>query len=160
MSNRKIEEIAIKELESSLRGELIQRGDENYDEARKVYNAMIDGHPGLIARCVDAADVIATVDFAREEELPVAIRGCGHNAAGLGTCDDGIVIDLLRMKNIRVDPTKRVEHAGGGCSPGDVDHVTHGFRLAAPGGIVSTTGVAGVTLGGGVGHHHLDPWRA
>lgn len=152
MSVRKIDETAFTELESIFRGELIQPGDENYDEARKVYNEMIDKHPSLIARVVDAADVIAAVNFARENELPVAIRGGGHNVAGLGTCDDGIVIDLLRLKNIRIDPTKRIAHVGGGCTLGDVDHATHAFGLATPGGIISTTGVAGVTLGGGVGH--------
>ncbi len=152
MANVKIEEPALEELKSIFRGELIQPDDENYDEARAVYNAMIDRHPRLIARCVDAADVIAAVNFARENELTVAVRGCGHNVAGLGTCDDGIVSDLLRMKGVRVDPTKRTAHVEGGCSLGDVDHATHAFGLAAPGGIVSSTGVAGVTLGGGVGH--------
>ena len=152
MSDVRIEGTALEELESIFRGELIQPDDENYDEARAVYNAMIDRHPRLIARCVDTADVIAAVNFARENELTVAIRGCGHNVAGLGTCDDGIVIDLLRMKGVRVDPTKRTAHVEGGCSLGDVDHATHAFGLATPGGIISTTGVAGVTLGGGVGH--------
>lgn len=152
MLNRKIEDATINKLKSSLRGELIQRGDENYDEARKVYNAMIDRHPALIARCVDSADVIAAVNFARENELPLAIRGGGHNVAGLGTCDDGIVIDLLRMKSVRVDPVNRVAYVGGGCTLGDVDHATHAFGLATPTGIASITGVAGLTLGGGVGH--------
>ena len=152
MSNGKIDEAAIKELESGLRGELTQPDDENYDEVRAVYNAMIDRHPRFIARCVDTADVMTAVNFARDNELTLAIRGGGHNVAGLGTCDDGIVIDLSLMKGIQVDPTKRTAHVGGGCTLGDVDHATHAFGLATPGGIISTTGVAGVTLGGGVGH--------
>ena len=147
----KIEETAIEELKSSIRGELIQHGDENYDEARKVFNAMIDRHPILIARCVDVADIIAAVNFARENELPLAIRGGGHNVAGLGTCDDGIVVDLLRMRSVRVDPVNRTAYVEGGCTLGDVDHATHVFGLATPLGIASITGVAGLTLGGGVG---------
>lgn len=150
--NGKIEDTVIKELELNLRGELIQPGDENYDEARKVYNGMIDRHPRFITRCVDVADVIAAVNFARKYELPLAIRGGGHNVAGLGTCDDGIVIDLLHMKSVRVDPVNRIAYVGGGCTLGDVDHATYAFGLATPSGIASITGVAGLTLGGGMGH--------
>ena len=137
---------------SSLRGGLIEPGDPHYDEARKVYNAMIDRRPRLIARCLDVADVIAAVNFGREHELLVSIRGGGHNAGGLGVCDDGLVIDLSPMKYVRVDPKKRIVVAGGGALWGDVDHATHAFGLAVPAGIISTTGVGGLTVGGGLGH--------
>ncbi len=139
-------------LADALRGDLIRPGDLPYDEARRVYNGMIDKHPRLIARCANVADVIAAVNFGREQGLAVAIRGGGHNAAGLGTCDDGIVIDLARMRGIRVDPQRRLVHVEGGATWGDVDHATHAFGLATPSGIISTTGVGGLTLGGGIGH--------
>jgi FAD/FMN-containing dehydrogenase len=112
---------------------------------------MIDRHPILIARCVDVADIIAAVNFARENEISLAIRGGGHNVAGLGTCDDGIVVDLSYMRSVRVDPVNRTAHVAGGCNLGDVDHATYVFGLATPLGIASITGVAGLTLGGGVG---------
>jgi FAD/FMN-containing dehydrogenase len=140
------------EFKSNLRGELIGPDDEGYDVARKVYNGMINRRPRLIARCVDVADVITAVNFARENKLTLAVRGGGHNVAGLGTCDDGLVIDLSRMKGILVDPVKRSARVEGGCTWGDLDHATHAFGLAAPGGIISTTGIAGLTLGGGLGH--------
>src|SRR4029077_13355571 len=130
----------------------IQPGDGEYDSARKVYNAMIDKRPALIVRCVDTADVIASVNYARANDMVTAIRGGGHNGGGLGTCDDGIVIDLSRMKGIRVDPVARTVRVEGGCTWGDVDHTTHAFGLATPSGIISTTGVGGLTLGGGLGH--------
>jgi FAD/FMN-containing dehydrogenase len=136
----------------NLRGELIQPGHNNYDEARKLYNAMIDRRPRFIVRCVDAADVMASVNFAREHQLLLAMRGGGHNGGGLGSCDDGLVIDLSRMKGIRVDPVNRTVRAEPGCTQGDVDHATHSFGLAVPAGIVSTTGLAGLTLGGGTGY--------
>ncbi|MBI1940466.1 MAG: FAD-binding oxidoreductase [Acidobacteria bacterium] len=145
-------EAAIQNFKASLRGELIQRQDEGYDEARKVYNGMIDKRPRLIARCVDVADVVTCVTFARENNLLAAIRGGGHNGGGLGTCDDGLVIDLSRMRGVRVDPKARTIRAEGGCKWGDVDHAGHAFGLTAPAGIISTTGVAGLTLGGGIGH--------
>jgi hypothetical protein len=113
---------------------------------------MIDRHPRLIARCADVADVIIAVNFARETGLLVAVRGGGHNGPGLGTCDDGLVIDLSRMKGIRVDPVAHTVRVEGGSTWGDVDHVTHTFGLATPAGVISTTGVGGLTLGGGVGH--------
>ncbi len=103
-------------------------------------------------KCADVADVIHSVKFAREEGLAPAIRGGSHSVAGLGVCDDGIVIDLSRMKGIRIDPVKRVARVGGGCTWGDVDHATHAFGLATPGGIISTTGVGGLTTGGGFGY--------
>ncbi len=147
-----VPEKTIEEFKSKLRGELIGKGDEQYDEARKVYNGMIDKKPGLIARCVDAADVINSVNFARDNDMLVSIRGGGHNVGGLGICDDGLAIDLSLMKWTRVDPDERTVRAGAGCTWGDVDHATHPFGLAIPAGIISTTGVAGLTLGGGVGH--------
>jgi FAD/FMN-containing dehydrogenase len=136
----------------NLRGELIQPGDNNYDEARKLYNAMIDRRPRFIVRCADVADVIASVNFAREHKLLLAVRGGGHNGGGLGSCDDGLVIDLSRMKGVRVDPERRTAVVNGGCTWGDVDHATHAFGLATPSGVISTTGVGGLTLGGGLGH--------
>src|SRR6266851_741970 len=139
-------------LKASLRGELIQLGDEGYDAARTVYNGMIDKRPALIARCADVADVIAAVNFARENNLLVSIRGGGHNAGGLGVCDDGLVIDLSLIRYTHVDPVARTVRVGGGCTWGDVDHATHAFSLAVPSGIISTTGVGGLTLGGGLGY--------
>jgi FAD/FMN-containing dehydrogenase len=137
---------------ASLHGRLIQPSDHDYDEVRKVYNGMIDRHPGLIAQCTDVADVIASVNYGRDNNMLVAVRGGGHNAGGLGVCDDGLVIDLARMRGIRVDPKKRTVRVEGGCNWGDVDHATHAFGLAVPTGTISTTGVAGLALGGGMGH--------
>jgi len=145
-------EQSIDQLKSSFRGELIQPADAVYESARKVYNGMIDKRPLLIARCVDVADVIAAVEFGRENDLLTAIRGGGHNGAGLGTCDGGLVIDLSRMKGIRVDPAAKKVRVEAGCVWGDVDHATHAFGMAAPCGFISTTGVAGLTLGGGIGY--------
>jgi len=145
-------EQTIQAFRASLRGKLIQPADAEYDAARKVYNAMIDRRPRLIARCVDVADVIAAVKFAREHELLLAIRGGGHNGGGLGVCDDGLVLDLSGMRGVRVDPSERTVRVDGGCKWGDVDHATHAFGLATPSGIISTTGVGGLTLGGGIGH--------
>jgi hypothetical protein len=142
----------LNELKTLLRGELIQPTDSGYDAARKVYNGMIDRRPAGIARCVDAADVITAVNFGRKHDLLIAIRGGGHNGPGLGTCDNGLVIDLSMMKSVRVDPASRTVRVEGGCTSGDVDHATHAFGLAVPFGIVSTTGVAGLTLGGGTGY--------
>ncbi len=143
---------SVEQLKSSFRGELIQPADAAYDSARKVYNGMIDKRPQLIARCVDVADVIAAVNFGRENGLLTAVRGGGHNGAGLGTCDGGLVIDLSRMKGIRVDPAAKKVRVEAGCVWGDVDHATHAFGLATPCGFISTTGVAGLTLGGGIGY--------
>ena len=147
-----LDETAVSAFKASLRGELDPAGDAGYDEARKLYNGMIDKRPAFIARCVDAADVIAAVNFGREHNLLIAVRGGGHNGAGLGTCDDGLVIDLSRMRGIRVDPARREVRVEGGCTWGDVDHATHPFGLAVPTGFISTTGVGGLTLGGGVGY--------
>jgi len=142
----------IDQFKASLRGELIQPHDEGYDAARKVYNGMIDRRPRFLARCSDVGDIISAVKFARENNQLVAIRGGGHNGAGLGVCDDGLVIDLSRRRGIRADPKKRTVQVESGCTWGDVDHATHPFGLAVPTGIVSTTGVAGLTLGGGHGY--------
>ena len=139
-------------VKNRLRGGIIQPGDDGYDDARKVYNAMIDRRPALIARCVDAADVIAAVNYGRENDMLTAIRGGGHNGGGLGICDDGLVIDLSGIKYTRVNPEARTVRVGGGCTWADVDHGTHAFGLATPTGIISTTGVGGLTLGGGIGH--------
>jgi len=144
--------VDIEPLRAQLRGAIIQPGDGEYDTARRVYNGMIDKRPAHIVRCADVADVIATVGFARTHGLLTAIRGGGHNGAGLGTCDDGLVIDLSRMKGIRVDPGARTVRVEPGCTGADMDHATHAFGMATPGGTVSTTGVAGLTLGGGIGH--------
>ena len=143
---------AIAALQQALRGRLIQPGDADYDAARALYNGMIDKRPLLIARCADVADVITAVNFAREQGVLLAIRGGGHNGPGLGSCDDGLVIDLSMMKSVRVDQAAKTVRAEGGCTSGDVDHATHAFGLAVPFGIVSTTGIAGLTLGGGTGY--------
>ena len=145
-------EDSVKEFKSNLRGSVIEPGDKDYDDARKVYNGMIHKKPRLIVRCADVADVTQSVNFARDQDLLLAIRSGGHNAGGLGICDDGLVIDLAPMKYTRVDPAARTAIVGGGCTWGDVDHATHVFGLATPSGIISTTGVGGLTLGGGIGH--------
>jgi FAD binding domain/Berberine and berberine like len=143
---------AMEQLQASFRGELIQPADSGYETARKVYNGMINKRPKLIARCADVADVMAAVQFARDGELLTAIRGGGHNGAGLGTCDGGLVVDLSPMKGVRVDPVARTVRVGAGCVWGEVDHATHAFGMATPCGFISTTGVAGLTLGGGIGY--------
>jgi hypothetical protein len=142
----------IKKFKASLRGELIERGDPRYDEIRKLYNGMVDKRPLLIARCVNVADVISAVHFGRDQKLLIAIRGGGHNGPGLGSCDDGLVIDFSKMKGVHVDPETRTVRAEPGCTQGDMDHASHAFGLAVPAGIVSTTGIAGLTLGGGHGY--------
>ena len=142
----------VAQFKAALRGELIEPTDPGYDEARKVYNGMISRRPRLLAKCADVADVIAALQFARAQSLPVAIRGGGHNAGGLGVCDDGLVVDLALMKYVRVDPAAASVRVGAGCTWGDVDHATHAFGLAVPSGFISTTGVAGLTLGGGMGY--------
>ena len=139
-------------LESAFRGRLVRREDEDYDAARSVYNAMIDRRPALVAEATDVADVIAAVKFARERDLLLAVRGAGHSGPGLGTVDDGLVLDLGGLKGIRVDPSQRTVRVGAGHSWGDVDHATHPFGLAVPAGIISSTGVGGLTLGGGHGY--------
>src|SRR5205085_7068859 len=147
-----IDEKKIDEFKASLRGELILKGDAKYNDARKVYNGMIDKSPAMIAYCADTADVISAVNFGRENKMLVAVRGGGHNGGGLGTCDDGLVIDLSRIKYTRVDPKAKTVRAGGGSTWGDVDHATHAFGMATTSGIIASTGVGGLTLGGGIGH--------
>jgi FAD/FMN-containing dehydrogenase len=147
-----MDDAAIDAFAADLRGQLIRKGDPDYDDARKLYNGMIDKRPALIARTVDAGDVMTAVNFGRETGLDVAIRCGGHNGPGLGSVDDGLVIDLSQMRGVWVDPAHRTAQVAGGCQLGDVDHATHAFGLAAPFGIFSTTGVGGLTLGGGVGN--------
>jgi FAD/FMN-containing dehydrogenase len=147
-----LDDSAVQSLAAAMRGPLIQRGDPGYDEARTIYNAMIDKHPALIAQCSNVADVIAAVNFARDNNVIVAIRGGGHNGPGLGLVDDGLVIDLSQMNGVRVDPEADTARVEGGALLGDLHHATNAFGLATPSGIISTTGVGGITLGGGVGH--------
>ena len=142
----------VTDFKSKIRGQILLPDEAGYEEACKVYNAMIHKHPGMIVKCVDVADVISSVNFARENNLLVAVRGGGHNGGGLGICDDGLVIDLSGIKYVRVDTETKTVRVGGGNIWREVDHATHPFGLAIPAGIVSTTGVGGLTLGGGVGY--------
>jgi len=141
-------EKAIEDLRSQIRGDVIPPGDERYDGARKVHNAMIDKHPAIMIRCVDAADVIAAVKMAKTQGLAVAVRGGGHSVPGFGTADAALVVDLGRMKGVRVDPASKTVWAEGGCTWGDFNHATYAFGMVTTGGIISTTGIAGLTLGG------------
>jgi FAD/FMN-containing dehydrogenase len=143
---------AVDGLAAALKGRVVERGAEGYGEARALYNAMIDKRPAAVAYCVDEADVAVAIRLARERGLPIAVRGGGHNGAGLGSCDDGLVIDLSAMNEVTVDPSARMVRVQGGAQLGDVDRATHEHGLAVPGGIISTTGVGGLTLGGGIGH--------
>ncbi len=143
---------SITDFRTQFRGTVIEPGDAAYEEARKVYNGMIDRKPRLIAQCTDTADVMAAVRMASANALRVSIRGGGHNAAGLGVCDEGLVIDLSQIRFVRVDPVTRTVLVGAGSTWADVDHATHAFGLAVPSGVISSTGVAGLTLGGGLGH--------
>jgi FAD/FMN-containing dehydrogenase len=138
-------------LKANFRGALLTASDEGYNQARRVWNAMIDRRPALIARCTGAADVVAAVNFARHHDLLVAVRGGGHNVAGSAVCEGGLVIDLSLMRGVRVDPGAGTVRVGGGAVWGDVDQETQLFGLATPNGVVSATGVAGLTLGGGYG---------
>ena len=139
-------------LKPHFRGQLIQPGDAAYEQARAVYNGMIDKRPALIARCTDVADVIAGVNAARDSGMLLAVRGGAHNGAGLGTCDGGLVVNLSPMKGVFVDPKRSTIRVGGGCTWGDVDHAASAYGLATPSGFISTTGVGGLTLGGGIGY--------
>jgi FAD/FMN-containing dehydrogenase len=147
-----VDEKAVQEFQKSVRGALIRPNDADYDEARKVYNGMHDRRPALMLHAAGVADVMAGVKFARAHHLLLAVRGGGHSVPGFGTCDGGLVIDLRRMKGIRVDPERRTVRAEGGCLLSDLNHNTYAFGMAVPAGVVSTTGIAGLTLGGGVGH--------
>src|SRR6267378_3396398 len=146
-----LETATVGRFEAGLRGTLLRPGMTAYEEARRVHNAMIDKRPALIARCAGVADVVRAVNFARENGLLVAVRGGGHNVAGLAVCDGGIVIDLSGMKGIRVDPPGRTVRAEAGVTWGELDHEAQAFGLGTTGGAVSTTGIAGLTLGGGLG---------
>ena len=139
-------------LRGRVTGRVITPADDGYEEARRVYNAMIDRHPRAIVQCATAGDVAAAVDFARESELALAVRGGGHSVPGFGTVDDGVVADLSGMRAVTVDPAKRTARAQGGATWGDFNAATHEYGLATTGGIISTTGVAGLTLGGGIGY--------
>ena len=147
-----IDDSEVQALRQQLRGTLLQPDDAGYDAARSLFNAMIDKRPRLIAQCANVADVMTCVRFAHQRGLLLAVRGGGHNGGGLGSCDDGLVIDLGRLRGIRVDPAAHTVRAEGGCTWGDVDHATHAFGLATPSGVISTTGVGGLTLGGGIGY--------
>src|SRR5215211_3867773 len=150
--NQTISAEALEQLRGAVRGTVVTPDDPGYDVARIVYNAMIDKRPALIVHCVDVADVMQGVTFAGMHDLPICVRGGGHNAAGLGTCDDGLVIDLSRMNAVHVNPTTRRVLVEGGALWGDVDHATQPFGLAVPCGIISTAGVGRLTLGGGFGY--------
>lgn len=142
----------IESLQERVRGQVITSGDAAYDEARAVYNAMIDKRPSVVVRCADVGDVMASVDFARESGIDLSVRGGSHSVPGFGTCDGGVVIDLSPMRGTRVDPRQSTARAEGGCTWGDFNHATYAFGLATTGGIISTTGVGGLTLGGGIGY--------
>lgn len=146
-----LSEESVTEFSNGLRGQVILPGDDNYERARNVWNGNIDKHPALVARCLGVGDVIDCVNFARENNLVLAIRGGAHSAAGYGTCDGGIVIDLSQMRGIQVDPEKRTAQAQPGVLWGDFDKDTQAFGLATTGGVITNTGIAGLTLGGGLG---------
>jgi FAD/FMN-containing dehydrogenase len=147
----RLDQTALRQLEASFAGELVLRGEPGYDEHRRVWNGSIDRLPALIARCAGPADVIAAVNFVRDSGLPVAVRGGGHSFPGLSTCDGGVVIDLGPMKGISVDPDRRVGRAQAGVLLGELDQATQAHGMAVPAGIVTHTGLAGLTLGGGIG---------
>jgi FAD/FMN-containing dehydrogenase len=141
----------INELRTEIRGQVLQSGDPGYDRARTIWNAGIDRRPGVIISCVSVADVIVAVRFARRHDVVVSVRGGGHNVAGNAVCDGGVMIDLSQMKAVRVDPVRQIARAEPGLTWGELDHETQAFSLATPGGIQTTTGIAGFTLGGGIG---------
>src|ERR1700732_1855313 len=146
-----LEEAAVQGFADSLRGPLLRPGEAGYDEARKVWNGMIDRRPALIARCAGVADVMAAVRFARTHEMLVSVRGGGHNITGNAVCEGGLMIDLSPMKSVRVDPVGSITRAEAGVTAGEYNRETQAFGLASTGGVVSTTGIAGLTLGGGLG---------
>jgi FAD/FMN-containing dehydrogenase len=151
VSGRAVGQKSIQQLQTSFGGELISPQDNSYESARRIWNASIDKYPGLIARCSGTTDVVTAIRFARENQVLVAVRGGGHNVGGRALCDGGMVVDLSRMKGIRVDPHARTVWVQGGATLGDLDRETHLFGLAVPTGIVSKTGIGGLALGGGVG---------
>jgi FAD/FMN-containing dehydrogenase len=150
-SPTRLADAALKSFRTRFAGELLSPGDDRYEGARKTWNGMVDKRPGLIARCTGVADVVAAVQFAREHDLLVAVRGGGHSIAGFSVCDGGLVIDLSRLKGIRVNPGRRTAMAQAGLTWGEFDRETQVFGLACTGGVISTTGIAGLTLGGGIG---------
>jgi hypothetical protein len=147
-----VADLAARELAGTFAGQLIGPADPEYDDARGVHNAMIDRRPALVARCTGPDDVASAIAVARAHDLPIAVRGGGHNGAGLGVVDAGIVVDLSQLREVDVDPVQRVARVGGGATWGEVDRATHEHGLATPSGIISTTGVGGLTLGGGHGY--------
>ncbi len=147
-----LDEAAIAAMKAGLRGEAIRREDPGYDDARRVFNAAVDRRPALVVRPVDIGDIRTALQFGIDRRLKIAVRGGGHHGAGFGTVDDGLVIDLGQLRGIRVDPAKRTVRVEPGCTLADLDHATHAFGLAVPTGIFGTTGIAGLALGGGVGH--------
>jgi FAD/FMN-containing dehydrogenase len=146
-----VREESIQQFRTKFQGDLVRPGEDAYERARQIWNVSVEKRPGMIARCSGVADVVAAVNFAGENELLVAVRGGGHNVGGRALCEGGLVIDLSRMKGIHVDPVKRTARVQGGATLADVDRETHLFGLAVPAGVVSRTGIAGLTLGGGVG---------
>jgi FAD/FMN-containing dehydrogenase len=148
---RSVKRTALDSLRASFRGELVLPSDDAYETARHVWNAFVDKRPALIARCTGVADVVRAVEFAQKQRLSVAVRGGAHNVAGYGTCDGGMVIDLSAMRGIALDLVRRRATAQAGATWGDLDHETQAYGLATTGGMVSTTGIAGLTLGGGIG---------
>ena len=143
---------AYRNLSAKFRGSVITTGSDEYEVARRVYNGMIDRRPEAIVRCADVADVVTAVNFARDEDVAVAVRGGGHNGAGLGVCDRGLVIDLSSMKGVLVNSATNTVLAEAGCTQADLSHAAHDFGLAIPLGVISTTGISGLTLGGGTGY--------
>jgi FAD/FMN-containing dehydrogenase len=150
-ANTVLTEALVEEFQTSLRGPLLQPGDAGYDDAHIVWNGMIDRRPALIARCAGVADVIQAVNFARDNHLLVSVRGGGHNITGYAVNDGGIVIDLSQMKSVHVDLAKSTARAEAGLTWGEYNHETQAFGLASTGGVVSTTGISGLSLGGGLG---------
>lgn len=150
-ANTVLTEALVEEFQTSLRGPLLQPGDAGYDDARIVWNGMIDRRPALIARCAGVADVIQAVNFARDNHLLVSVRGGGHNITGYAVNDGGIVIDLSQMKSVHVDLAKSTARAEAGLTWGEYNHETQAFGLASTGGVVSTTGISGLSIGGGLG---------
>src|SRR5215204_847343 len=151
MTGAVLEEGVTRDFRSAVRGEVLAPGNEGYDAARRVYNGMIDRRPALIVRCAGVRDVLTAVGLALDRGWPPAVQSGGHSVAGFSVCDGGLVIDLSRMKGIRVDPAERTAWSEAGVTWGELDHETGAFGQATPGGIISTTGIAGLTLGGGVG---------
>ena len=146
-----LDDAIVQDFTASLRGEVLRPTDEGYDEARTIHNGMIDRRPTLIARCAGVADVMASVQFARDQQLLVSVRGGGHSVPGFSVCDGGLMIDLSRMRGVRVDATGQTARAEGGATWEDFDHETQAFGLATTGGVARPTGIAGLTLGGGHG---------